>query len=62
VVDNRKSSAGHWREGPAEGFIDDLRQFLDAGITYPIVRLYAESPRDILEQLRIFDEEIRPHV
>jgi probable F420-dependent oxidoreductase len=59
VVDNRKSSAGYWLEGPADAFVEDLRRFLDAGITYPIVRFYAESQVDMLAQLQIFVEVIR---
>jgi hypothetical protein len=62
VVDNRKSMAGNWMEGPSEVFVDDLRQFNQAGLTYPIVRIYAESHDDVLAQLRIFDEEVRSRV
>jgi len=59
VVDNRKSMAGNWMEAPSEVFIEDLRQFSEAGLTYPILRIYAESHDDILAQLQIFDEEVR---
>ena len=59
VVDNRKSMAGNWMEAPPEVFVDDLKQFNAAGLSYPILRLYAESHDDILAQLRIFDAEVR---
>lgn len=59
VVDNRKTMAGNWMEGPAEAFVEDLRQFNAAGLTYPILRIYADSHDDMLAQLRIFDEDVR---
>ncbi|TAK25676.1 MAG: TIGR03619 family F420-dependent LLM class oxidoreductase [Chloroflexota bacterium] len=59
VVDNRKSMAGNWMEGPTTAFVDDLARFRDAGLNYPILRIYAESGDDLLEQIRIFDEEVR---
>jgi probable F420-dependent oxidoreductase len=61
-LDSRKSSAGYWLEGPAETFVEDLRRWEAAGITYPVVRIYGQSHDDVLAQLRIFDEEIKPHV
>ncbi len=62
VVDDRKTMAGNWMEGPAEAFVEDLKQFNEAGLTYPILRIYAENHGDVLQQLRIFDEEVRPYV
>jgi probable F420-dependent oxidoreductase len=61
VTDNRKSSSGYWLEGPSETFIKDLQRFRAAGVTYPIVRIFAESHDDALKQLQIFDDEVRPH-
>jgi hypothetical protein len=60
--DGRHAAAGNWLEGPVEAIVEDLRRFLAAGLTYPIVRIYAEDPADLFAQLRIVDEEIRPTV
>jgi probable F420-dependent oxidoreductase len=62
VEDTRVSGSGSWLSGPAPLFVDDLRRYVEAGITYPILRVHAEDHDDALGQLRIFDEEIRPHV
>ena len=59
VTDDRKSMAGNWMEGPAEAFVEDLARFHEAGLSYPILRIYAESGEDMVEQLQIFDEEVR---
>lgn len=59
VVDNRKTMAGNWMEGPAAAFAEDLAEFREVGINYPILRIYAESHQDLLEQLQLFDEEVR---
>jgi hypothetical protein len=62
VRDGRHAAAGNWLEGPAAAIADDLTRFLRAGITYPIIRIYADDPVDLFAQLRIVDEEIRPAV
>jgi probable F420-dependent oxidoreductase len=62
VEDTRVSGSGTWLSGPADVLVEDLRRFAEAGITYPILRIHAESHDDALAQLRIFDEEIKPHV
>ena len=36
-----------------------FEEFNAAGLTYPVLRIYAESHDDQLAQLRIFDEEVR---
>ena len=62
AADHRRSGSGYWLEGPADAFIADLQRFRQAGITYPIVRIFAESHDDALAQLQIFEDEIRPNV
>lgn len=62
VRDARHAAAGNWLEGPVDAVVEDLRRFVAAGLTYPIVRLYAEEPDDLFAQLRLFDEEVRPAI
>jgi probable F420-dependent oxidoreductase len=60
TVDTRVSGSGTWLEGPAEAYIDDLATYAKAGITYPILRIHADNHDDALQQLQMFDEEVRP--
>jgi len=57
--DNRKTMAGNWMEGPTEAFVEDLTRFQEAGLNYPILRIYAENGDDPREQVAMFDEEVK---
>jgi hypothetical protein len=43
-------------------YVEDLKRYAEVGITYPILRIHGTDHDDVLAQLRIFDEEVRPHV
>jgi probable F420-dependent oxidoreductase len=62
VEDTRVSGSGTWLAGPPDAYVEDLRKYAQAGITYPILRIHGTDHDDVLAQLRIFDEEVRPHV
>ena len=62
VEDTRVSGSGTWLAGPPEALAEDLAAYAEAGITYPILRIHGTDHDDVLNQLRIFDDEVRPAV